>query len=204
MHLHVSIALLFILLTGGFSLECYLCYNELEFNKTMRCYEEESRCASSRRVLYIAGVKHETIEEACVRASECKSWSITATAIRGEYSVQCCDTDMCNDSPAPVSFTDLNSQPNGKKCYSCNWEGCSQTVGCMGNENHCFTVHEYFPQSSVLKGCASEFACGSTGWMFGPHANVTCCEGNLCNAVERVSQSFLFLCCSLIFYFLLN
>ncbi|CAM4328539.1 unnamed protein product [Leuciscus chuanchicus] len=165
----------------------------------MRCYNEESKCASSRRVRYMAGRKHETIEEACVRASECKSWSITATPIRMEYSVQCCDTDMCNDSPAP----DLNSQPNGKKCYSCDWEGCSQTVDCMGNENHCFTANGPFPHSSVMKGCASEFACGLSG-MFGPHDNVTCCEGNLCNTVQRVSQSFLFLCCSLIFYFLLN
>ncbi|XP_077058278.1 phospholipase A2 inhibitor gamma subunit B [Siphateles boraxobius] len=203
MYLHVFIALLFILLTGGFSLECYHCRDEPDVtcNETMRCPYEESRCANLRRVVYMGGVKYETIEEDCVRASECNSWSFTATPVRFEYSVQCCDTDMCNDRPAP----DLNSQLNGKKCYSCNLESCSQKVNCMKNENHCFTANDFFPPSSmIMKGCASEFACGLSRHMLPPHANVTCCEGNLCNAVQRISQSFLFLCCSLIFYFLLN
>lgn len=204
MHLHVSIVLLFILLTEGFSLECYQCHDQLEFpcKETTKCHDEASRCARSRRVHYIAGRKQETIKDDCVEASECKSWSFTATPVRMEYSAQCCDTDMCNDRHA----SDLNSQPNGKKCYSCNWEGCSQTVDCMGNENHCFTANGLFPRSSaIMKGCASEFACGLAGPMtMGPGVNVTCCEGNLCNAVERVSQSFLFLCCSLILYFLIN
>ncbi|XP_039531114.1 urokinase plasminogen activator surface receptor-like [Pimephales promelas] len=226
MHLHVFIALLFILLTGGFalesydyeemeytfnephdkpeesfSLECYQCResrDELKIpcSKTMRCYTEESRCGSTRRVQYMGGLKQESMEVGCVRASECKSWSFTATPHRSEYSVQCCNTNMCNARPAPA----LNSQPNGKKCYSCNWEGCSQTVDCIGNENYCFTANEPFSHP-MMKGCASEFLCGSSG-LLGPH--VTCCEGNLCNAVERVSQSLLFLCCSLIFFFLLN
>ncbi|KAF4098896.1 hypothetical protein G5714_020926 [Onychostoma macrolepis] len=120
-------------------------------------------------------------------------------------SYSCCNTDLCNakDAPDPSSST-AKEVPNGKKCYECYGPYCSDIVNCTGSEDHCIT-HKgtYGGLSFNVKGCASKDACDSlTSSLYGQ--GVSCCSGNLCNGVQSVTQSFLFLCCSLLSFILLH
>ncbi|KAK9954980.1 hypothetical protein ABG768_014890 [Culter alburnus] len=56
MHLQVSIALLFILLTGGFSLECYECKDQQDCSRKT-CYTEN--CRSTKTVEYFGPYREE-------------------------------------------------------------------------------------------------------------------------------------------------
>ncbi|KAK2872304.1 hypothetical protein Q8A67_022201 [Cirrhinus molitorella] len=116
MHLLVSIVVLFIPLTGGYSLECYAC-------------EPGQYCQYSTRTCY----------------------------------------DKCR-STKTVDYFEPSSQ-----------------------------------QSLATKGCASKSACDQEpGEILGLNGNITCCEGNLCNVAQSGTQSFLFLCCSLLSFILLH
>ncbi|XDV31187.1 hypothetical protein PO909_033937, partial [Leuciscus waleckii] len=87
--------------------------------------------------------------------------------------------------------------PNGKKCYTCDGNGCSKTLSCTGNEDRCFTITDNIEGPlRVGKGCLSKNLCDASSY--------SCCDGNLCNGAQSVTQSFLFLCCSLLSYFLLH
>ncbi|XP_067280422.1 urokinase plasminogen activator surface receptor-like [Pseudorasbora parva] len=111
----------------------------------------------------------------------------------------CCNTDQCNVQDAP----DPSNVPNGKTCYSCDGQSCSSTVGCTGTEDRCIKATGNFGgQSLVVKGCASKSFCDATS--VSGVESISCCEGNLCNGAQSVTQSFLFLCCSLLSYFLLH
>ncbi|ROL50090.1 Retrotransposon-derived protein PEG10 [Anabarilius grahami] len=93
---------------------------------------------------------------------------------------------------------------NGKKCYSCDGQSCSNTVSCSGTEDRCVKATATFGgQSAVVKGCVSKSICDATTSV-SDYASISCCEGNLCNGAQSVSQSFLFLCCPLLSYFLLH
>uniref|UniRef100_A0A9J7Y9D4 UPAR/Ly6 domain-containing protein n=1 Tax=Cyprinus carpio carpio TaxID=630221 RepID=A0A9J7Y9D4_CYPCA len=200
MHLRVSIVLLSILLTGGFSLDCYNCHDQQggPCSKST-CYAEPAKCVSSKGVQYIAGTKVEFISKSCSETFQCKNWSISTGSWRKNYAVQCCNTDFCNEQDAP----DLSSHnPNGKRCYTCDWEDCSKTLSCWGNEDYCFTSKG---RQGVTKGCTSKFICDQDyGKFLLQNDGVSCCSGNLCNGAQSVTQSFLFLCCSLLSFILLH
>ncbi|ROL50074.1 hypothetical protein DPX16_5833 [Anabarilius grahami] len=235
MHLQVSIVLLFILLTGGFSLNCYECRNQQQAqycSKTTTCYS--ANCRTTKSVEYF-GITEETISYGCAMPHECKSWSLGTGCWIREHSSKCCNTNLCNRQ-ASGSFSHI---PNGKRCFTCDEEDCSKTISCWGNEDYCFTAFEPSShQSAATKGCASKSACDQEpGKILGLHGNITCCEGNLCNGAtqsstynsaqivsqsstcncaqsvtqrstyngaQSVTQSFLFLCRSLLSYFLLH
>ncbi|KAK2872305.1 hypothetical protein Q8A67_022202 [Cirrhinus molitorella] len=115
-------------------------------------------------------------------------------------------TDKKNDHS---SVMDLSSLKNGKSCYTCDWEDCSKTLSCWGNEDYCFTTYETSSSDHsnpplTYKGCVSKSACDRPGLLVGSNGNATCCLGNLCNGAQSVTQSFLFLCCSLLPFILLH
>ncbi|XP_052393907.1 prostate stem cell antigen-like [Carassius gibelio] len=143
----------------------------------------------------------------------------------GNMSFFCCRMDLCNAQDAPDPSVDSSSTnfdipsdvPNGKKCYSCDEKSCSKIRDCSGSEDHCFTATASFGSQSVAaKGCISKKACDASA-MLPSGQGIKCCEGNLCNGVsvnqiniqspdgaQSVSQSFLFLCCSLLSFILLH
>ncbi|XP_050957899.1 urokinase plasminogen activator surface receptor-like isoform X1 [Labeo rohita] len=195
MHLQTSAVLLFILLTGGFSLVCYDCLNQQgPCEEQMTCNSVNNSCTSRREVEYNGDTVTETNVTTCALPDECESWSFNTGYKRRSHSIQCCHKDLCNKQVGP----DLYSDQNGKKCHTCHEEDCSHTVSCRGNEDFCFTGYE----PPILKGCASKYFCDHA-WNLS-RVNITCCSGNLCNSVKSVTQSFLFLCCSLLSFILLH
>uniref|UniRef100_A0A671PJ62 Uncharacterized protein n=1 Tax=Sinocyclocheilus anshuiensis TaxID=1608454 RepID=A0A671PJ62_9TELE len=101
---------------------------------------------------------------------------------------------VCSIRPGPIfpPVDPSTNAPNGKTCYSCDGQSCLNTVSCSGTEDQV-----------AVKGCASKSICDVPNLI--PTVNdVSCCSGNLCNGAQSVTQSFLFLCCSLLSFILLH
>ncbi|XP_042610395.1 phospholipase A2 inhibitor PIP-like [Cyprinus carpio] len=127
MDLQISIFLLFILFTAGHSLSCYECLSLTgSCTQTSQCPTELTNCLNAKFNVYVAPV---TVR-GCA-PSVCASGSINLGFGRG--SSLCCNTDLCNDQKLP----DLTNAPNGKTCYFCDGNTCSNTVNCSGSEDRC-------------------------------------------------------------------
>ncbi|XP_067279430.1 urokinase plasminogen activator surface receptor-like [Pseudorasbora parva] len=199
MDLQVSVFLLFVLFTAGHSLSCYECLGlagSCADQKLKTCPSGSSQCMSVTAVTQVGDVTSKVQTKDCAVA--CQSVSLNIGLMR--MTTSCCNTDQCNAQDAP----DSSSTPNGKTCYSCDGQSCSKTMGCSGNEDRCIkSTGSFGGQSLVLKGCASKSMCDATTSV-NSLESISCCEGNLCNGAQSVTQSFLFLCCSLLSYFLLH
>ncbi|XP_026102196.1 urokinase plasminogen activator surface receptor-like [Carassius auratus] len=198
MDLQISVLLLFVLFTGGHSLKCYDCISPLSScDQNKQCSSEFTNCFSAT-----ATVNSTTLKFKSCAPSVCPSGSINLGI--GRVSAQCCNTDLCNNQDPP----DPSNTPNGKKCYYCDGNTCSNTVSCSGTEDRCFntTVFSFDiigVQTQALKGCVSKSLCDATQLIPGVES-FSCCSGNLCNSANGVTQSFLFLCCSLLSFILLH
>uniref|UniRef100_A0A671QGB3 Snake toxin/toxin-like domain-containing protein n=1 Tax=Sinocyclocheilus anshuiensis TaxID=1608454 RepID=A0A671QGB3_9TELE len=144
--------------------------------------------------MFLGGISANVKLKHCV--SDCVNGSMNVSIVR--TSSVCCDTDLCNvhDAPDPNSLA-----PNGKKCYSCDGQSCSNILRCTGSEDHCITKIKVVLM--VLKGCVSKSLC-NTKTLVRDVQSASCCEGNLCNSAESITQSFLFLCGSLLSFILLH
>ncbi|KAG1962522.1 urokinase plasminogen activator surface receptor-like [Pimephales promelas] len=198
MDLQLSVFLLFILFTPGHSLSCYEC-----MSMTGSCAEQTvktcpigtSQCESATAVTQIGAITSKVKSKNC--AAACQSGSMNIGMVRMTSS--CCGTDQCNAQDAP----DSSNIPNGKQCFSCDGKSCSNTVSCSGTEDRCIKATGTFgDQSVVVKGCVSKSICDATS--VSNVQGITCCEGNLCNGSQSVTQSLLFLCGSLLSYFLMH
>ncbi|RXN34212.1 urokinase plasminogen activator surface receptor-like protein [Labeo rohita] len=141
---------------------------------------------------------------------ECKPWSTKRTRSKS-VSVQCCNTNLCNKPVGTKVGFNSTSCAMAHECE--NW---SISTGCWRKEysalccdtNNCnnrVAPETLSHQSVAKKGCASKSACErELERIAGPYGNVTCCEGNLCNGAQSVTQSFLFLCCSVLSFILLH
>ncbi|CAM4420548.1 unnamed protein product [Leuciscus chuanchicus] len=141
------------------------------------------------------------IVKKCAPSSDCENRSINIGSVK--LSSYCCGTDMCNDQDAP----DFSDTPNGNKCYFCDGESsCLNVLSCSGSEDRCIIGTETnADQTLVMKGCASKSACDAGTLLSSVGLeSISCCKGNLCNGAQSVTQSFLFLGCSLLSYFLLH
>ncbi|XP_077098193.1 ly6/PLAUR domain-containing protein 2-like isoform X3 [Siphateles boraxobius] len=90
MNLQVSVVLLFISLTGGYSLKCYSCTLVTDCAKVETCAAEVSKCSSTKIGSSISFLK--TTTKGC--ASECVSGTVTTAGVT--TTTTCCDTDLCN------------------------------------------------------------------------------------------------------------
>ncbi|XP_016118667.1 urokinase plasminogen activator surface receptor-like [Sinocyclocheilus grahami] len=201
MDLQISVFLLFILFTAGHSLSCYEC----RFNLTGSCANQNektcpsgfSKCMSTTTEVKVGGINAKVKAKDC--AVDCVSGSMNLGTAK--TSLACCNTDRCNVQDAPDPST---SAPNGKTCYSCDEKSCSNILSCSGSEDRCFKATGTIGgQSTVVKGCLSKSICDAETSVRDVQS-ASCCEGNLCNSAESVTQSFLFLCCSLLSFILLH
>ncbi|XP_015260631.1 PREDICTED: urokinase plasminogen activator surface receptor-like [Cyprinodon variegatus] len=152
---------LFILFLGAFflpktdSLQCYECsldaYGKCN-DKIAECPSQKSQCLASRVVAYYGENEIPQMEvKACAMPEDCIEGSINLGKIKSVQMTSCCTTKLCNNK-----FPDYKSTPNGKKCFSCEGEDCTQTVNCQGEENHCMKLTANAAGvSATMKGCAS-------------------------------------------------
>uniref|UniRef100_A0A8C2AHB0 UPAR/Ly6 domain-containing protein n=1 Tax=Cyprinus carpio TaxID=7962 RepID=A0A8C2AHB0_CYPCA len=199
MDLQISVFLLFVLFTAGHSLSCYECMGltgSCADQKVKTCPSGFSKCMSLTTAVQSGGFSAKVKIKDC--APDCAIGSMNFGI--GKTSLACCNTDQCNVQDAP----DPTNAPNGKKCYSCDGNTCSNTVSCSGTEDRCFNATVTVGvQSQVFKGCVSKSLCDATT-LIPTLGSVSCCEGNLCNGAQSITQSFLFLCCSLLSFILLH
>ncbi|XDV54865.1 hypothetical protein PO909_023066 [Leuciscus waleckii] len=193
MDLQISVFLLFLIFSAGHSLQCFECGIKTDscVNQTAITCPAGSCCQTSSGEIQDGDFTAKGTSKSC--DSDCESWSYNYGYAR--ITKSCCNTDLCNlpDPPDPV--------PNGKKCYTCNEKSCWKTLSCTGDEDHCLTITANVDgQLMVRKGCIHKSLCNATSDV----QSISCCEGNLCNGAQSVTQSFLFLCCSLLSYFLLH
>uniref|UniRef100_A0A672KAJ3 Urokinase plasminogen activator surface receptor-like n=1 Tax=Sinocyclocheilus grahami TaxID=75366 RepID=A0A672KAJ3_SINGR len=170
----LSLSLSLCNLTKGHSLSCYEC----RFNLTGSCANQnEKTCPSGFSKL-----------KAKDCAVDCVSGSMNLGTAK--TSLACCNTDRCNVQDAPDPST---SAPNGKTCYSCDEKSCSNILSCSGSEDRCFkATGENLEKKKIVKGCLSKSICDAETSVRDVQS-ASCCEGNLCNSAESVTQSFLFL-----------
>ncbi|XP_073679975.1 urokinase plasminogen activator surface receptor-like [Garra rufa] len=205
MDVQFTVFLLFILFTAGHSLKCYECASADESSctaqKVTTCPDGLSKCLSSVSAAQIGNKTTKMKFKGCVTECQSSSFNFGTTMI----SSSCCDTDLCN-----ANYTsDPSTDPNGKKCYYCNGQNCSNILTCAGSQDRCITATVNLPifggQSHVYKGCVPESICDAMTSTYFPHVQeISCCEGDLCNGAQSVTQSFLFLCCSLLSFILLH
>ncbi|KAL1253381.1 hypothetical protein QQF64_018074 [Cirrhinus molitorella] len=211
MDLQVSVFLLFILFTAGYTLSCYDCPSVpgVSCTLTSQCSAGITNCLSTT-----VTVNGTTMKVQSCAQSACLTGSMNFGI--GKSSSLCCSTDLCNSQGAP----DSSGTPNGKSCYYCDGQSCSNTVSCLGSEDRCFIATVTGFQTQVLKGCISKSYCDATA-LVPSIGSASCCEGNLCNGAQSVTQtstqsgaqnntaenvnlSFLLLCCSLLSFILLH
>ncbi|KAF4098895.1 urokinase plasminogen activator surface receptor-like [Onychostoma macrolepis] len=196
MDLQMSLFILFSLFTAGYSLSCYDCMSPSgSCAQTSQCVTGFTNCFSAT-----VTVNSTTVKVKSCAPSVCPSGSINLGIGKGSY--LCCSTDLCNAQDAPDPSTNA---PNGKSCYYCDGQSCSSKLSCLGTEDRCFNATVTIGvQSQVFKGCVSKSLCDATTTLLPGVGSVSCCEGNLCNSAKSVTQSFLFLCCSLLSFILLH
>ncbi|KAG1942996.1 hypothetical protein F2P79_015321 [Pimephales promelas] len=176
MDLQISVFLLLILFTAGHTLSCYKC---MSTNGTCAKQTEElctngaSSCSSLTTVSRDGNQTYKGCTTDCQHGSQNIGISKMATF--------CCNTDLCNVKDAPDDF----NIPNGKKCFSCDGQNCTNILKCTGSEDRCFKYEgENLEKEEVLR----------------------CCEGNLCNGgannTSFTQNTFLFFCCSLLYFLL--
>ncbi|XP_052392962.1 urokinase plasminogen activator surface receptor isoform X1 [Carassius gibelio] len=199
MDVQISVFLLFVLFTAGHSFSCYECMGLMgscSDQKVKTCPSGFSKCMSVTTTVQSGDISAKVKIKDCV--PECAAGSMNMGLAK--TSLACCNTDQCNLQDAP----DPSTVANGKKCYSCDGTSCLNPLSCSGSEDRCFTATgSSGGQSAVVKGCVSKSVCDASTPL-GDVQGVKCCEGNLCNSANGVTQSFLFLCCSLLSFILLH
>ncbi|XP_051533139.1 urokinase plasminogen activator surface receptor-like [Myxocyprinus asiaticus] len=196
----VSFVLLFILFTGGYSLQCNLCIQNLTGSceeTTVTCPSGFSQCMSSK--FEITGESSMKMKiKSCTLPYACQPAFLNFDTIK--ISTLCCNTDLCNSQDAP----DPISTPNGKQCYSCNGPNCANVLRCSGNEDYCIKARGNFGGvSTTVKGCVPKSVCDAATSI--PNlVDVTCCQGNLCNSAKSFTQSLMLLLLPLFSYTLFH
>uniref|UniRef100_A0A8C2GMI2 Lymphocyte antigen 6 family member M4 n=1 Tax=Cyprinus carpio TaxID=7962 RepID=A0A8C2GMI2_CYPCA len=206
MDVQFSVFLLFIFFTAGHSLNCYECVGFSCADQNVKACPETNKCYSSTTVTQYGDTTTKAKIKGCLPSYACISGYTNFST--PNMSFFCCDTDLCNARDAPDPSVESSSTnfgiPNGKKCFYCDLQSCSKIRDCSGSEDHCFTATTNFgSQSFAAKGCISKQACDASA-LLPSGQGITCCGGNLCNSVQSITQSFLFLCCSLLSFILLH
>ncbi|KAL1281610.1 hypothetical protein QQF64_000413 [Cirrhinus molitorella] len=166
---------------------CYECRSIGDYcvKRPMICPMGFSKCMSATTIFEIGDTPIKMKQQECIE--DCQDSSTNYGVMKQTFS--CCDSDLCNFRDAPDPRTNT---PNGRTCYYCKGQDCSNTVSCSGTEDRCITstVTKY-GVSILQKGCASKYICGALKCSF--IRDVSCCEGDLCNGdnTQAVTQGFI-------------
>ncbi|RXN35946.1 RNA exonuclease NEF-sp [Labeo rohita] len=165
------------------SLMCYECKGSGNscVERPVICPIGFSNCMSTTTILQIGDTHMEMNQKECIE--DCQDTSMNLGISKSAFS--CCGTRLCNSRDAPDPRTNA---PNGRTCYYCDGQSCSNTVSCSGSEDRCITAtgtDRGLP--TLVKGCASKHICGARKCSF--IQNASCCEGDLCNGDSSVTQA---------------
>ncbi|RXN31018.1 urokinase plasminogen activator surface receptor-like protein [Labeo rohita] len=115
-------------------------------------------------------------------AVDCASGSMNVGTAKN--SLVCCNTDKCNTQDAP----DPANVPNGKTCYSCDGQSCSNILSCSGSEDLCFNGTGGTTAKAKVKDCAADCASGSINLGIGKNS-LACCNTDQCNVQDAPDPS---------------
>ncbi|XP_068592656.1 phospholipase A2 inhibitor PIP-like [Cebidichthys violaceus] len=192
----------FVLLPKAHTLTCYECvpgHSGTCQNKAIECPLSGQQCGALRLTSYAGGSKlAEVNSKSCALAPECVEASINFGISKTVINSKCCNSDFCNDQPAPVPSKSI---ANGKKCFQCKGKDCTATLNCEGTEDHCISTKVTAGGESItMKGCASKLVCApeatAMSKTFG--AELSCCQGNYCNSASSTSAGLLLLVAPLV------
>ncbi|KAL7393326.1 hypothetical protein ABVT39_009427 [Epinephelus coioides] len=194
MHL-LTLILGIVLLPKAYCLKCYECIPGASGTCTDTTKECPSQCGAARVISYAGGSKLADINSKdCAVAEECVEASMNFGITKTVITSKCCTSELCNTQPAPEP---IKSNPNGKKCFTCDGQSCTATLNCDGNEDYCISSKVSEGNEKVtVKGCASKLVCSNTasaqisGAIGG---QVSCCQGNFCNSASSTSAGLLLL-----------
>ncbi|KAK5922501.1 hypothetical protein CgunFtcFv8_019757 [Champsocephalus gunnari] len=136
MHL-ITLILGTVLLHQAYSLECHCTQGSGCKNSKIECPSGQS-CSSERHVSYSNGSKIDDVNfKGCALPERCVNRSLNFGLVQTLISSSCCTTKLCNSAndPEPVQ-----SQPNGKSCFSCIGQSCTSSLACTGNQEFCYSA----------------------------------------------------------------
>ncbi|KAK3519164.1 hypothetical protein QTP70_020005 [Hemibagrus guttatus] len=201
----ISLLLICMLFSKALSLKCHQCVSAFS-----ECNNEEKTCpdqclTSTTSVYAGVGKMTDVSIKTCGTPAECISGSMNLGVTKVVHSSKCCKTDFCNSETLPALSKQVS---NGKKCYTCGSDGCSEIMNCEGNEDRCVSASLQQGSNTVsMKGCMSKSLCGRPDSVSMTGLGTTkmeCCEGNLCNGAESFTLNFLLmivpLLSSILFY----
>uniref|UniRef100_A0A3Q2VTK9 Urokinase plasminogen activator surface receptor-like n=1 Tax=Haplochromis burtoni TaxID=8153 RepID=A0A3Q2VTK9_HAPBU len=191
--MHVAVMVTSVCVVVACALKCYECTPDLSGSCTQTTKEcpSNTQCRSARLTSYAGSTKAEVKMKSCAAAEECVQASVNFGVTETLLTSKCCTSDLCNSQDAPEGL----SSPNGKKCFQCDGNGCTKTLNCNGNQDHCIsTTMSAGGQKVTLKGCASKLICsGMQSAQFAAitGAEISCCQGNLCNGASSTTVGLL-------------
>ncbi|XP_047454699.1 urokinase plasminogen activator surface receptor-like [Mugil cephalus] len=137
----VTLILGIVLLPEARTLRCYECTSEQTgtcTETTTQCPSEKYQCAALRLVSYTGSSEVSNLfGKSCALPEECDQHSINYGVSRTIVTSKCCSTDLCNTQPAPEPS---KTNPNGRKCFTCDGQTCTKTLNCHGNEDRCIST----------------------------------------------------------------
>ncbi|KAK3547195.1 hypothetical protein QTP86_017564, partial [Hemibagrus guttatus] len=133
----ISLLLICMLFSKALSLKCHQCVSAFS-----ECNNEEKtcpdQCLTSTTSVYAGVGKMTDISiKTCGTPAECISGSMNLGVTKVVHSSKCCKTDFCNSETLPALSKQVS---NGKKCYTCGSDGCSEIMNCEGNEDRCVSA----------------------------------------------------------------
>ncbi|XP_047663079.1 urokinase plasminogen activator surface receptor-like [Tachysurus fulvidraco] len=189
----LTLVLVSALFSGVLSLTCLNCLNDQCIN--INCPDQ---CASLTLFVMNNGNNISAVLKTCAAPGICSPMTANLGETITTTNAMCCNTTLCNNETLPVLPVPL---PNGRICYTCIKNDCTQSVDCRGNEDRCVTgTGTILGTTATVKGCVGKSSCNGTQSVISvgnSTVSVQCCTGNLCNSAEIFTLSFLLMIISL-------